>query len=611
MYKEDADRQDVRVCLLDDRGKKTEMSSYRLLLIDESEPDRALYRRYLSKEFQDQVQLLEAASGREGLEQLQKDQVDCVLLCEPLSDSSSLELMASLAPEQKADLSIIVVTQAENEPLALSVLKAGALDCLPKNGLDGSDLYRAVRNALGLAEMRRIIAEQRETLEGIKKNSAEYDEMTELPNRKHFRQQLTRALSRAERSGGRTGVMLIGLDGFKDVNSTMGHDLGDEILAVVGKRLGRCFRDSDLIARWGGDEFAVLLDAIKKPEDPVVVAQRIMYSLSRSFTWEQQELYVTSSIGIAAAPDDGTDVESLLQHAARAMYRVKQAGGNNYELYSDQIDVKPSNRLTLASRLKGALKRDEFVLFYQPQIDIRSGRVVGLEALIRWRDKEKGFRSPAEFIPALEETGLIVPVGEWVLQKACTQARAWQYAGLPDLRVSVNLSAKQFRQPSLVKMIRRILQETGLEPTTLELELTESVLMVDQDNANNMLHKVRDMGSLVALDDFGTGYSSLAFLKDFPVNTLKIDRAFIQDICEDPDDRAICTAIVTLANALRLQVVAEGVETVEQMAELSNQGCHLIQGFLFARPMPPEEVWHWLTEEAPVLLTAAKIPSED
>ena len=584
-----------------------------LLLVDENEFNRALWRGRLKEEFQDDIRLIEVTSGREALERVQKDLVDCVISSEQLPDCSGLELVARLLNEQETVLPIILISNnGGTEESALAALKAGALEYLPKDKLKGADFYRAVKNALVLATMRTTIHAQRQALGEIREElaPAEYDAMTDLPTRSHFREQLTRALARAERDDIRIGVMLIGLDGFQGINTAMGHEVGDEILTIVGKRLRNCFRNSDVIARWGGDEFAVLLDTIKNPEDSVIVAQRIMYALSRPFTWKGQELYVTSSIGIATAPGDGKDEESLLQNADRAMYRVKQAGGNNYELYASQTNVKPDNRLTLTSQLRRALKREEFVLFYQPQMDVQSGRVVGLEALIRWKDGEQGFRSPGEFIPLLEETGLIIPVGEWVLQKACTQARAWQYAGLSDLHIAVNLSAKQFRQPTLFKMIQRILGETGLDPTTLELELTESFLMADPKNANKVLHEIRSIGPLVALDDFGTGYSSLALLKDFPVDTLKIDRAFIRDICEKPDDRAICSAIVSLASALRLQVIAEGVETVPQLTELTSQGCHLIQGFLFARPMPPDEVWRWLTEEAEVRLLEAKVSSE-
>ncbi|HJS74732.1 MAG TPA: GGDEF domain-containing phosphodiesterase, partial [Vicinamibacteria bacterium] len=308
-----------------------------------------------------------------------------------------------------------------------------------------------------------------------------------------------------------------------------------------------------------------------------------------------QDFYLTASVGIALHPVDGTDVSSLIQHADAAMYRVKRLGGNNYYVYSPQMNVHLSDRLAMANRLRGAAKRDEFVLHYQPQLDVRDGKVIGLEALLRWNDSARGQRSPAEFIPVLEESGLIVSVGEWVLRKACTQARAWQFAGHSHLRVSVNLSPKQFREKELPRKVESILKETGLDPAHLELELTESVIMDDHKYSVAVLDQLKDLGALIALDDFGTGYSSLGFLKEFPVDTLKIDRSFIRDIGDDEEDRAICSAIVKLGQALKLQVMAEGVETESQMGILRKQGCHLIQGFLFAAPMPPDDVWSWLT----------------
>jgi diguanylate cyclase (GGDEF)-like protein len=424
------------------------------------------------------------------------------------------------------------------------------------------------------------------------------DSVTGLPARQQFLERLARTLAR---NGQRdtTAVLLLGIDGFKAINSTFGYHIGDDLLRMLAGRLQHCVRNADTIARWGGDEFVVLLESMSRPDDAVFVAKRIIYAFSRPFVRDGQDFYLSASIGIALHSEaEGTEVGTLLQHADAAMYRVKRLGGNNYQIYSSQMNLNLSDRLSLANRLRSALKREEFVLYYQPQIDVREGRVVGVEALLRWNDSIEGLRSPSEFIPVLEETGLILPVGEWVLRKACTQARAWQYAGLAGMRVSVNLSPKQFQEKELPRRIEGILRETGLSPDLLEIELTESVLMDDRSDSGSVLARLKEIGSFIALDDFGTGYSSLGFLKAFPVDTLKIDRSFIRDIGVDEDDRAICSAIVNLGQSLKLEVMAEGVETEAQMSVLREQGCHLVQGFLYAQPMAADDVWHWLTGDA-------------
>jgi len=566
------------------------MSPPTTVLVVEPEPrDREELARRIAGIWPSGVRILDTGSLSDALAMSKAERPDCILIGDGTSGFDPSRV-GSLANANGSAVPVVVITEAESDDQIAAALEAGAYDVLLRSRLRGPDPYRAVRNALETSRMRRALENA-----GL---DPEEDAVTRLPSRRRFLEKLSEALS-VQGEGKTVGVLLIGIDGFKGINSGFGYDVGNELLRIVAGRLRHSVRNADTIARWGGDEFAALLDTISRPEDAPFVAQRILYALSRPFVREGQDFYLTASVGIALHPADGTDVSTLLQHADAAMYRVKRLGGNNYYVYSAQMNLHLSDRLAMANRLRGAVKREEFVLHYQPQLDIREGKVVGLEALLRWNDAARGPRSPAEFIPVLEETGLIVPVGEWVLRKACTQARAWQFAGLSHLRISVNLSPKQFREKELPRKVESILKETGLEPRSLELELTESVLMDDQKHSVSVLDELKDLGALIALDDFGTGYSSLGFLKAFPVDTLKIDRSFIRDIGEDEEDRAICSAIVSLGQALKLQVMAEGVETEAQMGILREQGCHLIQGFLFARPMPPDDVWTWLTAGPP------------
>jgi diguanylate cyclase (GGDEF)-like protein len=508
-----------------------------VLLVEPGTRDRESLSRRIGEIFSSSVRVLDVGSLSEALAVSKNERPDCILISESVSgfDLSGVSSLARL--NGGPAVPVVVIAEKDSDEQVAEALEAGAYDVLSRSRLAGPEPYRAVRNALEASRMRRAIESA-----GL---DPEEDRVTCLPGRRMFLEKLQGSLS-AKGEGRNVGVLLIGIDGFKAINSGFGYDVGDELLRIVAGRLQHCVRNADTLARWGGDEFAVLLESMSRPEDAPFVAQRILYALSRPFVREGQDFYLSASVGIALHLD-GTDVASLIQHADAAMYRVKRFGGNNYYVYSAQMNVHLSDRLAMANRLRGAAKREEFVLHYQPQLDVRDGRVVGLEALLRWNDSARGTRSPAEFIPVLEETGLIVSVGEWVLRKACTQARAWQFAGLSHLRVSVNLSPKQFREKELPRKVESILKETGLDPGSLELELTESVLMDDQKYSVAVLDQLKELGALIALDDFGTGYSSLGVLKQFPVDTLKIDRSFIRDLGEDEEDRAICSAIVNLA----------------------------------------------------------------
>ena len=416
-----------------------------------------------------------------------------------------------------------------------------------------------------------------------------YDAATGLPNRAHFEGEVAKALTSTLRDERARAVMLVSPDRFKRFVDTLGHAAGDRLLRAVAERLQSCSSDGDLIARFGDEEFALLPARAGSAEETIPVARRIHEALKQPFSLDGHDLYVTASVGIALAPADGQDAPALMKNAGAALFRAKGQGGNNHQFYAAEMNARALRRLSLESGLRKALEREEFTLHYQPQADIATNTVTGMEALIRWRHPEMGLVTPAEFIPLAEDTGLIVPIDEWVLRTACAQNKAWQEAGLPPLRVSTNLSARMFRQPSLPKMVSRVLDETGLDPDYLDLELTESSVMSDAEAAAETLRALRGLGIHVSIDDFGTGYSSLNYLKRFPADCLKIDQSFVRDAATDPHDAAIVRAVITLARSLGLKVIAEGVETQEQLRFLRLLGCDEVQGYLLSRPLPAEE----------------------
>lgn len=417
---------------------------------------------------------------------------------------------------------------------------------------------------------------------------AHHDPLTGLPNRLLLNARLKHALQHAQRQGSGIAVLFLDLDQFKNINDTLGHTVGDELLREVAKRLSECVRTEDTVARLGGDEFVVTMENLWQGEGADVVVRKILAAFSRPFTLEGQEMFITASVGISLYPEDGESVDELLRNADAAMYRAKSQGRNTYEFYTRELTIAALEKFTLETSLRYALQKCEFVLYYQPQISLQDGQIVGVEALIRWQHPRLGLLSPVRFIRLAEETGLINPIGEWVLRAACIQAKTWQEQGLPAILMAVNLSGRQIVRDDLVGKVRRILDETGLDPRYLELEITEDSMMDQRHKATANLDALKALGVTLTIDDFGTGYSSMSYLKRFSVDKLKIDKSFVRDITNDPNDQAIIRAIIAMCHTLQLKVVAEGVETSEQRAFLVDYRCNQIQGYLFSPPVTAE-----------------------
>jgi diguanylate cyclase (GGDEF)-like protein/PAS domain S-box-containing protein len=443
---------------------------------------------------------------------------------------------------------------------------------------DSVDFLNAVMNTLAAALDHRCTQDRLAYL-------AQFDTLTGLPNRTMYIERLSQALRQSDRDRRSVGVLFVDVDRFKSVNDELGHSGGDAVLARVAGRLQSCVHPADTVARLSGDEFALLLNHVTGPEDAAMVSERVIASLAKPFRVDGHKVYVSASLGISISPADGSDPDALLKNADMAMYLAKQAGRNTYRFFLPEMNARAAERLRTETELRGALARREFVLHYQPKASIESGLISGFEALLRWNHPQRGLVSPTEFIPILEDTGLINEVGEWVVRQACEQIRAWRNAGLKACPVAINLSARQFNQNDLDVSIARILRETAIDPNLLEFELTESILMSDSEDAVRVLDNMKRCGIRLSVDDFGTGYSSLAYLRRFPLDSLKIDRAFIRHITTDSGEATIAKAIISLAHSLKLRVVAEGVETQAQLDFLREYACDEMQGYLFARPM--------------------------
>ncbi len=552
-----------------------------LLLIEDNPGDVVLIRTMLAETGATNVMLSHATSLAHGLALLDEHRYSAVLTDLNLPDSDGIDTLNRLVA-CGLDAPVIVLTHCEDDPAAIEMVKLGAQDYLVKGQSDGAMILKTVRYAI-----ERKLADQHLNY------LSHYDRLTGLANRELFQDRLEQAIVRADRNGNLVALLFLDVDRFKAINDTLGHKVGDELLCIVANRLQASVRKVDTIARLGGDEFTVVLEEISSPYDAEMVCRKIIESFEKPLQIQGRELYVTLSIGVTFFPQDATAVNDLLRNADTAMYRAKDEGRNKYHMFTADLNAQAVERLSIESALRHALDRDELFLCYQPKINLQTGGIAGVEALVRWRHPHRGLVSPVEFIPVAEETGLIVPIGEWVLRQACADATRWAELGLDEVDVAVNLSARQFRQGDLLKTVNDVLSEFGFDPNRLELEITESLLMQDMQASQIALYDLKALGLEIYLDDFGTGYSSLAYLKKFPIDALKIDRSFIRDIPGNTDDEAITRAIVALGQALRLKVVAEGVETDAQLGFLNREGCDEVQGFLFSKPLCFDEFIAW------------------
>ncbi len=546
-----------------------------VLVVDDDRSTRSALRYALQRSG---FAVEEAVDGARALAMIERSAPDVILMDAMMPEMDGFAACAKLQETPRGkDIPVLMITALDDHISIERAFAAGASDYIPK------PINLAVVNQ----RVRRVVEANR--AEKHVRRLAFNDALTGLPNRVLFAENLSRAIENAESQGKSLAVLFLDLDRFKFVNDTLGHEIGDRLLKAVASRIRYCVRSSDCVARLGGDEFTVLLDDLGDAAFAANVAQKICRTLASAFEIDGQEIFVSTSIGISVFPGDGNDVSTLLRHADTAMYRAKRGSAGGFEFYEAGMEALVSEHLRLDTSLRRAIERGELRVYYQPKADTASGRITGMEALVRWQHPERGMISPLEFIPLAEETGLIVPIGAWVLRTACLQTREWLKAGIPDLNVAVNLSGVQLAEGGFADEVRAVLRDTGLDARHLTLEITESVLMEHAREAATTLRELKEIGLRVEIDDFGTGYSSLAYLKRFPVDALKIDRTFTRDMTSNGDDAAIVTGIVALAHSLRLKVVAEGVETREQRDFLIELGCDSMQGYYLAEPLCPED----------------------
>jgi diguanylate cyclase (GGDEF)-like protein len=492
---------------------------------------------------------------------------------------------------ESAEVPLIALGTRDDEATAVRALQGGARSYLLHTELDTRRLVSAVESALSIQRTLEQLSAARERARGL----ATRDQLTGLANRLCFQDRIVQAVAGARRSQHGVAVMFLDLDGFKMINDTLGHAVGDGFLRAIAQRLSSCLRESDTAARLGGDEFALLLTHLSNEFDAAEVARKVLSSVSIPMALRSRSLVTTASIGISTYPKDGADPEELIRKADTAMYQAKQRGRNRYEFFTEEMNSAIRRRAALESRLRKALDKNQFRVVYQPQFDLRRGKVVGVEALVRWQHPDLGLLSPAEFLPAAEEAGLIVPLGEWVLRTACLEVASWQEA-YPGFRLSVNVASQQFQERSFADVVHDALTKSGLLPDLLELEITEGSLVRSVGVMAQTLRELKQVGVALSIDDFGTGYSALSYLKNLPIDSIKIDQSFVRNLTTDPADATLTETIIRMAQGLNLMTIAEGVETSGQLLLLGSYGCQRMQGYLFGRPMPAEDMLDSLTK---------------
>jgi diguanylate cyclase (GGDEF)-like protein len=557
-----------------------------VLLIEDNATDVSLLKELLADAQPNKHIVTSSCTANEGVALLQDKEFDIVITNLNLPDTEGLNVI-NYIQENNSKIPIIILSDLDNEELALEIVQMGAQDYLIKGQGDGHLINRVIDYSI----------ERKKDVQQLS-HLANYDSLTGLANRLLFRERLDRALIRADRNKELVALFVIDLDRFKNINEYLGHDVGDQLLVKVASRLQKCTREGDTIARLGGDEFTIIMEDVKSVDDAVTIADKVLHLMKNSFDLGSREVFVTPSIGITIYPIDDAQATNLFVKADSAMYEAKNSGRNCYRFYTADMNSRLISQTNMESKLRRAVERKEFVLHYQPKFSIDGQRAIGAEALIRWKDSEEGMISPAVFIPLAEETGLIGPITDWVMEEACRQNSEWQQQGYEAIRMAVNLSPKQFNQKNVAKRIFNQIIYSDLAPKYVELEITEGALVENVEKSNEILNELKEWGIHISIDDFGTGYSSLSYLKKFPLDTLKIDQSFVRDLMHDPDDAAIVSAIIGMAKSLRFNVIAEGVETAEQLSYLAEHGCNEVQGYYTGKPVPAEEFVQFLVKKS-------------